>query len=131
MFASKSNYLNNKKNLPKDNTNEVIKNKTAHDKTRAQGNKGNNSKLKVVVTGDSMLTGINKRDLSKHQNVKTQNFPGGITETIFDKVETLVVEKPDCIIVHAGTNAIMNGINSLNSVKKIVKKVKQTLQIQR
>ena len=41
-------------------------------------------------------------------------------------VETLVAEKPDCIIIHAGTNDIMNGINSLNSVKEIVKKVKQT-----
>ena len=41
-------------------------------------------------------------------------------------VDTLVTDKPDCIIVHAGTNDITKGINSLNSVKKIVKKVKQT-----
>ena len=40
--------------------------------------------------------------------------------------ETLVAEKPDCIIIHARTNDVTNGINSLNSVKKIVKKVKQT-----
>ena len=42
-----------------------------------------------------------------------------------DKVETLVAEKSDCIIILAVTNDIMNGINSLNSVKKNVKKVKQ------
>ena len=73
-----------------------------------------------------MLNGINEHGLSKHKNVKIQNFSGGIAETIFDKVETLVAEKPDCIIRHDGTNDIMNGINSLNSVKEIVKKVKQT-----
>ena len=58
--------------------------------------------------------------------MKIQNFPGSTTETILDKVEKLVAEKPDCIIIHAGTNDIINGINSLNSVKKFVKKVKQT-----
>ena len=73
-----------------------------------------------------MLNGINKCGLPKHQNVKIQNFPGGTTEAILDKAETLVAEKLDCIIIHAGTNDIMNGINSLNSVKEIVKKVKQT-----
>ena len=66
-----------------------------------------------------MLNGFNERGLSKHQNVKIQNFPGGTSETILDKVETLVGEKPDCIIIHAGTNDIMNRMNSLNSVKKI------------
>ena len=70
VFASKSNSLNDKTNLQKDNTNETNKNKTAHDKTRTQGNNGNNGKRKVVLTGDSMLTGINKRDLSKYQNVR-------------------------------------------------------------
>ena len=122
LFASKSNSLNDKTNLQKDNTN-----KTANDKTRTQGNIGNNSKRKVVVTGDSVLNGINECGLSKHQNVKIQNFPGGTTETILDKVETLVAEKPDCIIIHAGTNDIVNGINSLNSVKKILKKSNKLL----
>ena len=81
---------------------------------------------KIVITADSMLKGIHERGLSKQQQVKIQNFPGGTSETILDVVDTLVTDKPDCIIVHAGTNDITKGINSLNSVKKIVKKVKQT-----
>ena len=55
-----------------------------------------------------MLNGINERGLSKYQNVKIQNFPGSATEIILEKVETLVAEKPDCIIIHAGTNDIAN-----------------------
>ena len=35
------------------------------------------------------------------------------------------LDKPDCIIIHIGTNDITNGINSLNSVKEIVKNVKK------
>ena len=41
-------------------------------------------------------------------------------------VDTLVTDKPDCIIVHAGTNDVTKGIKFLNFVKKIVKNVKQT-----
>ena len=73
-----------------------------------------------------MLNGIHEGGLSKQQQVKIQNLPGGTSETILDEVDTLVADKPDCIIVHAGTNDITKGINSLNSVKKIVKKIKQT-----
>ena len=104
IFASKSNSLNDKTKLQKEKTNEANKNKTAHEKTRTQGNNGNNSKRKVVVTGYSMLNGINERGLSKHQNVKIQNFPGGTTETILDKFETLVAEKPDCIMLERMTS---------------------------
>ena len=58
--------------------------------------------------------------------MKIQNFTVGPSETILDEVDTVVSEKPDCIIVHADTNNITEGINTLNSVKKIVKKVNQT-----
>ena len=78
-----------------------------------------------------MLNGFNECCLSKYQNVKIQNFPGGTTETIAEKVETLAAEKPDSIIIHDGTNDIMNGVNSLNSVKKkLLKKSNKPLQIQ-
>ena len=70
LLESKSNSLNDETNLLKGNTND--KNKTANDKTCTQGNNGNNSKRKVVATGDSMLNGINERGLSKHQKVKTK-----------------------------------------------------------
>ena len=58
-------------------------------KTRTQDNNGNSRQRKVVVTGDTMLNGFNECGLSKHQNVKIQNFPDGTTETIIEKVETL------------------------------------------
>ena len=73
---------------------------------------------KIDITGDSMLNGIHECGLSKQQQAKMQNFPGGTSETILDEVDTLVADKPDCIIVHAGMNDIAKGIDSLNSVKK-------------
>ena len=59
-----------------------------------------------------MPNGIHERGLSKQQQVKIQNFLGGTSETIVDQVDTLVVDKPDCIIVDDGTNDSTKGINS-------------------
>ena len=115
---------NNKKNLQKDDDNNGKNSISTHDKTSSQGNGERNDKKKVVVTGDSLLNGINERGLSKPHQVNVQNFPGGTGETILEELDTLVARKPDCIIIHAGTNDLTNGINS---VKKIVKKVKQAL----
>ena len=116
---------NNKKNLQKDDDNNGKNNKSTHNKVSSQGNGESNDRKKVVVTGDSLLNGINERGLSRPHKVNIQNFPGGASETILEELDTLVASKPDCIIIHAGTNDLTNGINSLNSVKKNVKKVKQ------
>ena len=74
-----------------------------------------NKKKKVVVAGDSLLNGISEKGLSRDNQVTVKNLPSGTTEK---EIEDLVADKPDCIFIHAGTNDITNGINSLNSVKK-------------
>ena len=61
--------------------------------------------------------------------MKIQNFTVGPSETILDEVDTVVSEKPDCIIVHADANNITEGINTLNSVKKMLKKLIKPLRI--
>ena len=109
---------NDKKSLQKDDDNNGKNSKSTHDKTSSQGNGERNDKKKVVVTGDSLLNGINERGLSKPHKVNVQNVPGGTSETILKELDTLAASKPDCIIIHAGTNDLTNGINSLNSVKK-------------
>ena len=82
-------------------------------------------KRKVAITGDSLLNGISEKGLSKNHQVTVKNFPGGTSEKVSEEIENLVADKPDCIIIHAGTNDITNGINSLNSVNKDSKKCKE------
>ena len=85
-----------------------------------------NKKKKVVVAGDSLLNGISEKGLLRDHQVTVKNLPGGTTEKVLEEIEDLLADKPDCIIIHAGTNDITNGINSLNSVKKVVKDVKKS-----
>ena len=82
-------------------------------------------KKKVVITGDSMLNGLHEKGLSMNHNVKVKNYPGGTSETILDNIDDIVKNKPDYLIIHAGTNDLTNGINLLNQAKKIVKQVKK------
>ena len=77
-----------------------------------------NKKTKVVVTGDSLLNGISEKWLSRSHQVTFKNFPGGTSENVLEETENWIGDKPDCIIIHAGTNDITNGIISSNSVKK-------------
>ena len=70
-----------------------------------------------------MLTGISGKRLSKKRNVSVTSFSGGTSEKIIQKVDDLLKNKPDDIVIHAGTNDITNRVNLLNSVKKIVKQV--------
>ena len=55
---------------------------------------------------------------SKDNNVSIKNFPSGTTENNLGKVEELLKNKPDTLIVHAGINDFTKGKNVLNSVKK-------------
>ena len=83
-------------------------------------------KKKIVVTGDSILNGVNEKGLSKSHNVKVKNYPGATSEDILDKIDDLLKVKPDCLLVHVGTNDLTNNVNLLNSVKKMVNKVKNS-----
>ena len=74
-------------------------------------------KVKIAVTGDSVLNGANGKGLSKSHNAKVKHYPGATSEDILDKIDDLLKVKPDCLLVHVGTNDLTNNVNLLNSVK--------------
>ena len=71
------------------------------------------------------MNDINKEVPSKDNRVKIKIFPGGTTETILEEIKELVKNKPDTLIVHAGTNDMTKGKNMLNNIKNIIKSVKR------
>ena len=79
--------------------------------------------MKTVLTGDSMLNGVNEKGLSKSHNVKVKKYPGTASEKILNKIKDLLKFKPACLLVHVGTKDLTNNVNLLNSVKKMVKKM--------
>ena len=113
---SNINYVN--KVLNHEST-EVIKNKTLPNDNIDKGDR-----KKVIILGDSLLNGINEKDLSKKHNVKIVNKPGATSERLLlEELNNLIKYQPESVIIHADTNDLTNGINMLNNAKKIVKEL--------
>ena len=74
-----------------------------------------------------MVNGISEKGLSVNHKVKIVNFPGGTSKKILEKLDVIIKEKPDDLIVHVGTNDITNNVNLLTNVNKIFNKVSKEL----
>ena len=70
-----------------------------------------------------MVNDISEKGLSVNLKVKIVNFPGGTSEKILEKLDDIIKEQPDDLIVHVGTIDLTNNINLLTNVKKIFNKV--------
>ena len=81
-------------------------------------NEKSTKKPRVVITGESLFSGINEKRLSKNYHVKVKHFPGGTAETILEEVKELLKNKSDTLTVHAGINDLTKGKNVVNYVKK-------------
>ena len=61
-------------------------------------------KKKIVLTRDSIVNGISEKGLRVNHNLTIVDFPGSTNEKILEKLDGIIKEKPDNLIVHVGTN---------------------------
>ena len=123
------NFLLNQNNETNNNTSSVNKTVTENDeiveiesgnsslssnsKQKIETHTEPSSKKKIVLTGDSMLSGISEKGLDVNHKVKIVNFPGGKSEKILEKLDVIITEKP---------GDITNNVNLLTNFKKSSKK---------
>ena len=74
-----------------------------------------------------MVNDILEKGFSVNHKIKNVNFPGGTRKKILRKVDDKIKEQPDDLLVHVGTNDLINNvffslINLLTNVKKILNK---------
>ena len=75
----------------------------------------------VLITGDSMLNGIEESKLQMKCDVKLRAFSGATTEDMHSYLKPLLKKEPSTVILHIGTNdATENGIDSDQLVKRIL-----------
>ena len=68
---------------------------------------------RAYVAGDSIVSGLNEKGLSKKHTVKVRSYPGDTTKDLIDDVKPVMRKNPDLDIIHFGTNDITsNGVNS-------------------
>ena len=64
-----------------------------------------------------MVNGISEKGHSVNHKVKIVKFPGDTSEKILEKLDDIIKEEPDNLIVHAGINDIIYNVNLLTNVK--------------
>ena len=75
----------------------------------------------MLITGDSMLNGIEESRLQMKFDVKLRAFSGANTEDMHSYLKPLLKKEPTTVILHIGTNdATENGIDSDKLVKRIL-----------
>ena len=79
----------------------------------------------MTILGKSLLNGINEKGLSHKHRVKVFNKPGATSERILEEIDDIIKSKPEHLVIHVGTNDLINGVNLLNNAKKIVKKINE------
>ena len=65
-----------------------------------------------------MVNGVSERGLSLDHKVKILNFLVGTSEKILGKLDGIIKEQLDDLIVHVGNNDLTNNVNILTNVKK-------------
>ena len=95
----------------------MINQNESSDKSNMDKYKTIKQKKRVFITRYFILNGIHEKDMSENHKVKVNNFLGGASETIQENIDQLVKSKPDCLIVHAGTNYLAIKTNLLNQGK--------------
>lgn len=73
-----------------------------------------------------MLDALDERRISnKSINLKVRNHPGATSEDIIDHLKPVILQQPDVILIHAGTNNISKNVNYLKNVKVMIKEIRQ------
>ena len=98
------------------------------DKNKENGSKQDimKKRKRITIVGYSMLNGIMDEGLRKDHNVQVKRHPGATSRDIMDYVRPIIRKKPDCIIIHAGTNDLTSRdkIDMLNNYSEIIEQAK-------
>merc|ERR1712080_11517 len=83
--------------------------------------------MNVEIVGDSMLSGLNEKGMSKNNNVKKRNHGPCTSEDIMKRVESTIRRNPEVIIFHVGTNDIISEVDTISNMENVIRCVRRKL----
>ena len=100
--------------------------KRQNEKESKKDDKKQNERKNVVIIGDSILNGLSEQGLRKQHNVRIRAHSGATSLDIKDHIRPIMRRKPDCVLVHCGTNDLTNkdGIDTIETIKEIISEAK-------
>ncbi len=79
-----------------------------------------------MIIGDSILNGLSEQGLRRRHNVKIRAHSGATSQDIKDHIRPIIRRKPDCVLVHCGTNDLTkkDAIDTIETIKEIISEAK-------
>ena len=103
----------------------TIGNKNTALKALTGNGKVNTKSVKVVLVGDSIVSGINGKGLSTDKfTTVVCDIPGATSDDIVHLTIPFAEKNPEKLIVYAGTNDIYRNMNTIGKYEKIYNYVK-------
>lgn len=87
--------------------------------------KPDKKRKKIIVISDSILNGLDELGLQRSHNVCVRAHPGATSQGIFDHIKHSARKQPDCIIIHAGSNNLTNGVDTKQNLKLAIEEAKK------
>ena len=80
---------------------------------------------KIIIIGNSICNGLGELGLQRNRNVRVRAHPGATSQDIVDHIKTATRKQSDCIDIHAGTNNLTNGVNTIPNLKMSIEEAKK------
>ena len=94
---------------------------TNNDGSQVSQNEPRGIGKRVYVVGDSIVSGLNEKGLSKKHTVKVRSYPGDTTKDLTDDIKPVMRKNPDLVVIHFGTNDITkNGVNTKGNLQDTI-----------
>ena len=78
-------------------------------------------KPKCVVIGDSIIKGLNEREIrTNNHEIKIKSHPGASSEDLLDYIKPELRKSPEKVIIHVGTNDLKKNIKTIDNIKQII-----------
>ena len=72
-----------------------------------------------------MVKHITGPGISKNDEVQVKTYPGATTDDTIDYIKPTILQKPDIVIIHSGTNDLTKDVSTMSRVRKVVAAVKE------
>ena len=83
------------------------------------------NKDSVIIMSDSLRKHVNGRDTSHSHTVKVRPNPGASTHDLMDYMKPVMRKKLKTLVIHTGTNDILQGINTMKMIWILIKVIKE------
>ena len=88
-------------------------------------NRNKKSRRHIYIIGDFMVQHITGPGISKNDQVQVKAHADATADETIDYIKPNILQKPDIVIIHSGTNGLSQDVNTMGRVRKVAAAAKE------